>query len=640
MTTDLAAAPSVAQVPEPPPARYAAPPAVIDPDRSKGWIARLMPLLSAHRRTFGISLGASILGQSTMLLMPVLVQRTIDLALIGRSVTLWSQLRPMLVVAVVGLVAGLFSRRLVMKTGALLQFDLRATLQRHLGRQSFAYHDTSDTGQLISRANSDIRVIEMFLIFAPTISTIFISFVLAIVIMFRAHVWLTLLTLAFMPLVFIFGLRMRKLTFPLSWLIQARTAEVATVVEENLAGAHVVRAMAAESDQIARLDRAAEALRWASLREIAVRATYQPLLEAIPRVGVALFVLVAGWLAIRGSVTIGTVVLFTSYLGIMQFPFRVLGFMVLIAQRARAAAGRVLEIIDRAPDVQDHPGAPDLVCVRGTVDFEDIHFAYGDGPPVLAGLDLTIQAGQKVALVGRSASGKSTLASLVPRFYDVTDGVVRVDGTDVRDVTQASLRAHIGLVMDEPFLFTTTIRDNIAYARPDAELPDIIRAAETAGAREFIEALPEQWDTVVGERGYTLSGGQRQRIAIARVLVQNPAILILDDATSAIDVEVERQIHDALERLLEGRTTLLIAHRPATIALADRVALLHEGRVVAEGSHEELLATEPRYADVLAMLESTDAARRRQRRRQSQAEVINGDERDRFDVLDRFGGQP
>jgi ATP-binding cassette subfamily B protein len=277
--------------------------------------------------------------------------------------------------------------------------------------------------------------------------------------------------------------------------------------------------------------------------------------------------------------------------------------ILMMGQRASASAQRIYEVLDEQPDIVDRPGAIDLIDCRGDVHFDDVTFAYPNGTLVLEHFDLHIRPGDTVALVGRTGSGKSTASRLLARFYDVTDGAVRFDGHDVRDLTLPSLRHEIGMVLDEPFLFSVSIRDNIAYGRPDATFDEIQAAAVAAGAHEFVMELPEGYDTVVGERGFTLSGGQRQRLSIARTLLVNPPVLVLDDATSAIDVQIEQQIHVALRKLMEGRTTLIIAHRLSTISLADRVAVVEDGRIIAEGTHAELLATEPRYAEILAQTE-------------------------------------
>jgi ATP-binding cassette subfamily B protein len=392
-------------------------------------------------------------------------------------------------------------------------------------------------------------------------------------------------------------------------VVQQRTADVATIVDENVNGVRVVRSFAAERRQINQLAKAARRLQWVNVETVDARARYAPLMENLPRVGLVIVLLYGGTLVINGSIQLGALVAFNAYILMMQTPFRLLGFFLMLQHRAGASAERIYELLDEQPEIVERPGAIDLVEASGRVELRDVRFGYGDdGPDVLDGLDLSIEPGEVVAIVGRTGSGKSTIARLLPRFYDVRDGQVLIDGHDVRDLTLASLRSHVAVVLDEPFLFSISVRDNIAYGRPDASLEDVIAAAEAAQAHGFIEELPEGYDSVLGERGYTLSGGQRQRIAIARALLLNPRVLVFDDATSAIDVHVEQAIHDALTERLEGRTTLLIAHRLSTINLADRVVLLEGGRVAASGTHRQLMSTEPRYAQVLAHLDDEEAA--------------------------------
>jgi ATP-binding cassette subfamily B protein len=462
----------------------------------------------------------------------------------------------------------------------------------------------------------------MFLTFMSIVALSLTSFVVALGIMLSVNVPLTIVAVAPIPLIYVVGVKMRELLFPISWVVQSRTADVATVVEENVTGARVVKSFAAEVDQLDQLALAARRLRWGSIRQIDVRARYAPLLEALPRLGLAGVLLYGGLLAIDGQVTVGTIVAFTAYVVLLQAPFRILGFMLLLSQRAAASADRIYEILDAAPDVVDRPGAIDLLDARGKVDLCGVTFRYGDGPSVLEDLDLHLESGETVALIGRTGSGKSTVARLLPRFYDASEGAVRIDGHDVRDLTVRSLRGSIGLVLDEPFLFSASVRDNIAYGRPDAPDEEVRAAARAAGAEAFIDDLPDGFDSEVGERGYTLSGGQRQRVAIARTLLDDPAVLILDDATSAIDVQVEEEIHAALRVLMEGRTTLVIAHRISTINLAERVVLLEGGRVVADGTHAGLMATEPRYAEVHAQIVESDLARRARREAAREAAVV------------------
>lgn len=576
------------------------PRARVDPDRTKGWVRRLLPLLRAHAGLLTISLVASLLSQLLLVAAPRVVMAAIDSALVRQTQPLDLFVAALLALAVVRLAVDVVYRQALYTTSARLEYDLRALLQDHLGRQSSAWYDSTQTGSLISRANSDVRAIERFLVFTPAVVITFVGFGFAVVLMAMIHLPLTVAAMGMLPLVYLGGIRMQRVMWPVAWLVQARTADVATVVEENLAGAHVVRAMAAERPQIDKLDRSAERLRWIATEEVAIRARYQPLIDNVPRLGSAVVLLYGGLLTVNGEITLGALVAFTAYVALMQAPFRLLGFIVMMGQRASASAARVFEVLDAAPEIVDAPHAVPLVHPRGEVRFEGVAFGYADGPNVLHDLDLTLRPGETVALVGRTGSGKSTVGRLVPRFYDVRAGRVAIDGHDVRDLTLQSLHTHVGVLADEPFLFSASVRDNISYGRPDATDADVRAAAATAYALEFVEQLPDGFDTVIGERGYTLSGGQRQRIAIARTLLTNPRVLVLDDATSALDVEVERQIHAALEQLLAGRTTLVIAHRLSTIALADRVVLLQHGRIAADGPHAELLRTVPAYAQVLA----------------------------------------
>ncbi len=610
---DLAALADAPRPYEPPlPGGPAAPTPVasIDPDRSLGWVRRVLPLLVARRGRLAFGLACAFVAMVAQVVAPRVLMAAIDRALTQRTSALGPFLVVLVVLAVARGVLTFLYRSTIFKVAFGLEYDLRTSIYEHLGRLSFTFYDRVQSGQLISRANSDIRSVQMFLTFMPIVALSLTSFVVALAIMLSVHVPLTLVAVAPIPLVYVVGVKMRELMFPISWVVQARTADVATIVEENVTGARVVKSFAAEPQQLDALALAARRLRWASIRQVDVRARYAPLMEALPRLGLAAVLLYGGLLALDGTVTVGTIVAFSTYVVLLQAPFRVLGFMLLLGQRAAASADRIYEILDAEPDIVDRPGAVDLVEPRGAVAFDDVTFRYGEAGPVLEHLDLRLAPGETVALIGRTGSGKSTIARLVPRFYDVSSGTVRVDGHDVRDLTVRSLRAAVGLVLDEPFLFSASVRENIAYGRPDASDEEVRAAARAAGAEAFIDELPDGFDSEVGERGYTLSGGQRQRIAIARTLLDDPAVLILDDATSAIDVRVEEEIHAALRVLMEGRTTLVIAHRMSTINLAKRVVLLDGGRIVADGTHAELMATEPRYAEVLAQIEETDAERR------------------------------
>ena len=584
--------------------RYGGAKASIDPDRSKTWLRRALPIMSAHKGIFITSLVLSFVGLVLQVQIPELLNKAITNSLEAHTVSLSVYVWWILALGLVGGVAGYISRLFLFKTAYGIEYDLRTLIYEHLTKMSFSFYDRVQSGQLISRANSDIRSVQMYMTFAPLILVQCSIAVVAFCYMLSISVPLALVAMVTMPFVFLVGVKMRKTMFPVSWIIQARLADVATIVDENVNGVRVVRSFAAEDDQLNSLAKAATRLQWSYIKDADLRAKWSPVIQNLPQLGLALVLLFGGYMVIQGSLGIGAILAFNAYLLMLQAPFMMLGMLIMMGQRAAASAERIYEIMDEQPTITERPGAVDLLECRGQVDFNHVDFAYGeDGPLVLEDFDLHMAPGETVALVGRTGSGKSTVARLLARFYDTTAGTLAIDRHDVRDLTLDSLRANVGIVLDEAFLFSVSVADNIAYGRPDAERADIEAAARAAGAHGFISELSEGYDTVVGERGYTLSGGQRQRIAIARTLLVNPPILVLDDATSAIDVQVEQQIHGALRVLMEGRTTLIVAHRLSTIALSDRVVLLDSGRIVADGTHAELLASSPLYGEVLAQVE-------------------------------------
>ena len=588
--------------------RYPPPRSNIKPDSGGSWLKRVLPVALAHKKIFILSLVASFVGLAVQVLIPDQLRQAIDNGLskgdnLNRYVAIIAGL------ACLRFVLNYTSRLFMLKTAYRIEYDLRNIMYEHLSRMSFSFYDRVQSGQLISRGNSDIRQVQMYLAMAPTVFVQCSVAILAFALMLTINVPLAFVAMSTMPFVFLVAVRMRRYMFPVSWLTQARLAEVATVVDENINGVRVVKSFAAEENQLNKLTAAAKKAEWSYTKDADIRAHWAPLIENLPRLGQALVLLYGGYLAINGQATVGDIAAFNAYVLMLQPPFRQLGMVMMMGQRAAASAQRIYEVLDEQPTVVDRPGAVDLVDCKGDVHFDNVSFDYANGTNVLHNFELHLKPGETVAVVGRTGTGKSTSARLLARFYDVTEGAVRVDGQDVRDVTLPSLRHHIGMVLDEPFLFSVSVRDNIAYGRPDATLDEVIAAAQAAGADEFIREMADGYDTIVGERGFTLSGGQRQRIAIARTLVVNPPILVLDDATSAIDVQIEQQIHAALSELMEGRTTLIIAHRLSTISLADRVAVVEGGRVIAEGTHTELLEHEPRYSEILAQTEE-DARRR------------------------------
>ncbi len=566
--------------------------------KSPGW--RLI-LASCRQRRVGIGLGVLVgLGWTIgKVSVGVLVARAVDLGIESddmAALRTWA-----LLIAVAAVVVGTFTgirRYLAFREARWIETDLRERLFDHFQRLHFAFHDRAQTGQLMSRANTDLQQIQAFVVMIPLTISNGVTVLAVTVILFLIDPVLTVLALGSLPFLNVLATRFSRRLHPAVMGIQQESAELAAVVEETVAGVRVVKGFGAEAVQADRLRATADAVYGRSMEAARVRATFLPALELLPNIGLIATLGYGGHQVLEGNLTLGELVAFNVYVVMLIWPLRMLGNIIAQGQRSAAAAERVHEILATAPVIVDSPAGGPLPASgpdggRGDVRFENVRFAYApELPVVLDGFDLVVPAGQSVALVGATGSGKTTVARLIPRFYDVQEGAVLVDGVDVRDVRVRDLRKAVGIVFEDTFLFSDSIAANIAFADPDAPPATIARAARLAGADEFIEALPEGYDTPIGERGFSLSGGQRQRIAIARAILADPRVLILDDATSSVDPTKEHEIRDALTEVMRGRTTIVIAHRPATIALADRVVLLSAGHVVADGTHQSLLETE------------------------------------------------
>ena len=576
----------------------------LHPDRSRHWLRRISPVLARQRRAFAVAVAAGLVSVAATAVVPVVIGRGVDAAAAGEALRPW--VLALGVLAAIRFVLGFAYRYGLFRSAHRIEADLRILTFERLTELSFSYWDRTQTGQVISRANSDIRSIQLLFAFGPILAMQLVMLAMGLTAMLLLSLPLTLVGMAPLPVVLYVGIRLRHHVFPLSWVTQARMADLATIVDENIQGAQIVRTFAQEQNQVTLLARSALRLRWAGTATADARARHAPIMEALPRLGLALVLLVGGLLAIDGRVAVGDIVAFNAYVLIMAGPFRMIGFVMIQWQRASAAAQRVFEMLDEIPEISERPDALPIVEPAGRVELDDVTFAYatGDGTAVIDGLSMVVEAGETVAVVGRTGSGKSTIARLLPRFYDVDRGAVRVDGVDVRDLRLSDLRRAVTVVNDEPFLFATSVRDNVAFARPDADEASVAVALVDAAAGGFVASMPSGADTRLGERGATISGGQRQRLAIARALVADPAVLVLDDATSAIDAEVEKRIHAALRERRAQRTTILIAHRLSTIALADRVVFVSGGKAAATGSHRHLLRTVPEYAAVLTDMEA------------------------------------
>ena len=505
-------------------------------------------------------------------------------------------------VLALGLVRALLmlGRRLISGRQALgVEFDLRNRMYAKLQRLSFGFYDQHQTGQLMSRATVDLQAVRFFLGYGLIFFSQHVLTVVGVTaVMFLLDWRLALAATAITPLIVVVAYRYSTVSHPVLRDVQQKIADVATVAEENIVGVHVVKSFAQERSESGKFANRSEAVFGRSVDANRQRALYVPLLSFLPLFAQAIVLLLGGRMVVNGSLSLGSFITFNVLVAMLVMPLRMLGMWIGQSQRATASGERIFEVMDEPEDVGDRPGAVELPAGEGRVRFERVSFGYDERRPVVQNVDLELEPGRTVALIGHTGSGKTTLAMLVPRFYDVTAGRITIDGVDIRDATLASLRRQIGIVAQDPFLFSATVRENIAFGRPDATDEEVTAAARLAQADEFIEELPLGYETVIGERGITLSGGQRQRIAISRALLVDPRILILDDATASVDATTEARIRLGLRQAMKGRTTIIIAHRLSTLALADELVVLDRGRIVARGTHDELVGSSPVYREI------------------------------------------
>ena len=576
------------------------------PDTRQGW--RLLRLALGQQRG-GLAIGVVVglfwaVGKVSV---PQLTKMGIDRGIEGSgNLVFWAGL-----VVAAGVIAGLFTamrRWYAFRESRWIETRLREQIFSHLLKLHVGYHDKMQTGQLMSRASSDLQQLQAFVVMIPITLSNFAMLIAVVALLIASQPMLALFALAPLPIVNVMASRFSRQIHPAVLAVQQEQAQLATVVEESVSGVRVIKGFGAEQVQARKLKTEADDIWNVSLVAAKIRSKFLPALDLLPSIGLIAVLGIGGHRVINGQMTVGDLVKFNAYITMLIWPLRNLAMTVALAQRASVALVRVDEVLS-TPSLVIDPLSPTSLPAPmadrpvGEVIFDDTVFAYEGASPIINHFSVTIQPGQAIALVGATGSGKSTVVRLLTRFHDVQQGSIRLDGIDVRQLTLSDLRTAVGIVFEETFLFHDSVADNIAFSRPDATPEVIERAARLAGAHDFIMELPDGYQTILGERGYSLSGGQRQRIAIARAIVSDPRVLVLDDATSAVDPSKEHEIREAMATVMKGRTTIVIAHRPGTIALADTVILLDEGRAVAVGTHEGLLANNERYRQVLAAWE-------------------------------------
>jgi ATP-binding cassette subfamily B protein len=562
---------------------------------------RLLTFLRPYRAAVGWSFALAFGAIGATVLIPFLTGQAINSIRSHSRHDLLVWVLAIVVAGIARLGLSVFRRLVAGRVSLGVEVDLRNQLYAQLQRLELSFFDRQQTGQLMSRATVDLQAVRFFLGYGLIfIAQSLLSILLAAAAMFVLQPELAALSLAPVPFVVLIAWRYGKHSRPALQEAQQRIAELTAETEENISGVRVVKAFAQESRQLDRFDHSVTRVFDQQMRATRIQARYTPLISFLPNLGLAVILLVGGQEVIDGTLSIGNFTAFYAYLLMLISPMRTLGYMLSAAQRATASGARIFQILAREPRITVAPDAPALPTGRGQVSFSGVGLTVEGAPgPALHDVDLEIEAGETVALVGAMGSGKTALVSLLPRLYEATEGSVRIDGADVRDVDFVSLRHQIAVVTDDPFLFSATVHDNIAYGRPDATREEVEEAGRVAQADSFIRSLPKGYDTMIGERGLTLSGGQRQRIAIARAIAADPRILILDDATSSVDASTEQEIKLALRSVMQGRTTLIVAHRLSTIALADEIVVLEDGTVAARGDHEQLLTSSDLYREIV-----------------------------------------
>ena len=573
-----------------------------------GALGRAIRYLGGQKRSATITYVALVVATLAQLAVPVLVQGMIDaVTKVGttnndRALAESLILNAAALIVLFAALRGVFSFLQAFfseTTSQGLAFDLRNALFAKIQRLSFSYYDQNQTGQLMIRATDDVERLRGFIAQGLLMTAQSLLLLIgALVVLALTNFQLTLVVLPLLPVALVVFMFFGRISQPLFRVVQQRLSTLNTILQENMAGLKVVKAFARESYEEQRFDDAATALMEQQLRVNRIFAFLFPIVFLVAQIGQASILYFGGRQILDGTLNLGAYQQFSLYLAYVFFPLGQLGFVISMMAQASASASRIFEVLDAKSEITDQPGARPLPPITGQVEFREVTFRYFGGDPVLQGVNFVAKPGQTVALLGATGSGKTSIINLLPRFYDVSAGAVLIDGQDVREITIDSLRSQIGLVLQETNLFSGTIRDNIAFGRPEATDAEVIAAAQAAAAHDFIEGFPEGYATRVGERGVTLSGGQKQRVAIARALLLDPRLLILDDSTSSVDLQTEVKIQHALDKLLQGRTSFVIAQRISTVVRADMILVLDQGRVAAAGTHTELLENSPLYCEI------------------------------------------
>ena len=581
-------------------------------ERSEAW-RFLLSEVFRHRSWVYSGVGAGLAWTAARVAIPGLTGAAVDRGIVGDDAGLLTVLALLILVlgALSAACAG-FRRYAAFKVAYSVETDWREGMFANLQRLDFSFHDHEQTGQLMARGATDLQQVNQLVVMVPLTMANLLTIVSVTIILFVVNVPMALIALASLPVVNLSAKRFSNRIHPVSMALQDELSGLSTVVEETVAGIRAVKGFGAEEIQHRRLARQAAGVYDRIIDLARIRAFFMPLLDVLPMLGLALILWYGGVQVLHHHLSVGQLTEFNLYVVMLVNPLRTIGMVVAQGQRAVASTQRVKRILDAAPVIKDDPHSVPVPDGGGDVRFDSVWFSYGeDGAPVLAGFDFHVAAGESVALVGATGSGKSTIARLLPRFYDPDGGRIELDGTELRRIRLHDLRRSVATVFEDTFLFSDSVRGNIAFADPEASMERVVHAAELAGAHGFITGLPDGYDTLLGERGFSLSGGQRQRLALARAILADPRVLVLDDATSSVDATKEHEIRAALGQVMAGRTTIVISHRPATIALAERVVLVDEGRIAASGTHDELVATNERYREVLARGATLDAERER-----------------------------